>query len=245
MPEERWEEIGAAAELANTPLQQLTIGKTKIALIHRDGEFHAISGVCNHVGGPLGEGRLEGDYVVCPWHNWKFHWQTGHRRAGLRRGRGAGLRDARRRRPPLRRHQSAHEADAQAARAASAGAARRAPRRPAARGRHLDHGDGQRQSALLDVRRAARALAHARARGAGLRDATAAPQRAQVPPLRGLLLEERAGLHLAVLDHADGPRRSARSGLRGDRALGRRVPGRRRRSAGAAPRASTTRWSSA
>ena len=77
MAEERWEEIGAAAELAKTPLQQITLGKAKIALIARDGEFHAISGVCNHVGGPLGDGKLEGDYVVCPWHAWKFHFQTG------------------------------------------------------------------------------------------------------------------------------------------------------------------------
>jgi nitrite reductase/ring-hydroxylating ferredoxin subunit/multimeric flavodoxin WrbA len=77
MAEERWEEIGATAELARTPLLQLTIGRTKIALIHRDGAFRAISGVCNHVGGPLGEGRLEGDYVVCPWHHWKFHWESG------------------------------------------------------------------------------------------------------------------------------------------------------------------------
>ena len=77
MAEERWEEIGTAAELARTPLVQLTIGRTKIALIHRDGVFGAISGVCNHVGGPLGEGRLDGDYVVCPWHAWKFHRETG------------------------------------------------------------------------------------------------------------------------------------------------------------------------
>ena len=36
-----------------------------------------VSNVCNHVGGPLGEGRLEGDYIVCPWHDWKFHRCTG------------------------------------------------------------------------------------------------------------------------------------------------------------------------
>ena len=36
-----------------------------------------VSNVCNHVGGPLGEGRLEGDYIVCPWHYWKFHRCTG------------------------------------------------------------------------------------------------------------------------------------------------------------------------
>ncbi|HVR28333.1 MAG TPA: Rieske 2Fe-2S domain-containing protein, partial [Thermoanaerobaculia bacterium] len=77
MAEQRWEEIGAADELARTPLRQIACGRTKIALICRDGEFSAISGVCNHVGGPLGEGRLDGDYVVCPWHAWKFHWRTG------------------------------------------------------------------------------------------------------------------------------------------------------------------------
>ncbi|MGD9645907.1 MAG: NAD(P)H-dependent oxidoreductase, partial [Pirellulales bacterium] len=42
--------------------------------------FTALSGVCNHVGGPLGEGTLDGDYVTCPWHFWKFHYQTGRTR---------------------------------------------------------------------------------------------------------------------------------------------------------------------
>ena len=39
-----------------------------------------MSGVCNHVGGPLGDGVLDGDYVTCPWHFWKFHCQTGRTR---------------------------------------------------------------------------------------------------------------------------------------------------------------------
>ena len=72
-----WHDVGGAAELAISPLRQVTIGRTKIALTHKNGEFAAISGVCNHVGGPLGEGRLDGDYIVCPWHNWKFHWKSG------------------------------------------------------------------------------------------------------------------------------------------------------------------------
>ena len=37
----------------------------------------AVSNVCNHFGGPLGEGRLDGDYITCPWHGWKFHRRTG------------------------------------------------------------------------------------------------------------------------------------------------------------------------
>lgn len=57
-------------------MQQVLLGRSRIALIFKDGEFSAISGVCNHVGGPLGEGTLDGDYVVCPWHYWKFHCRT-------------------------------------------------------------------------------------------------------------------------------------------------------------------------
>jgi len=53
-----------------------------VALTCRDGEFGAISGLCNHAGGPLGEGRLDGDYVVCPWHYWKFHRRTGQGEPG-------------------------------------------------------------------------------------------------------------------------------------------------------------------
>ena len=33
--------------------------------------------IYHHAGGPLGLGRLSGDYVVCPWHAWKFHRVTG------------------------------------------------------------------------------------------------------------------------------------------------------------------------
>ena len=77
MPETEWHDLGLVSELKKKSIQQLNAGKTKIALIHRDGEFSAISGICNHVGGPLGNGRIDGDYVVCPWHNWKFHCKTG------------------------------------------------------------------------------------------------------------------------------------------------------------------------
>ena len=33
--------------------------------------------MCNHAGGPLAEGRIDGEYVTCPWHNWKYHFKTG------------------------------------------------------------------------------------------------------------------------------------------------------------------------
>jgi nitrite reductase/ring-hydroxylating ferredoxin subunit len=30
----------------------------------------------------LGQGTLDGDYVVCPWHYWKFHHKTGQGEPG-------------------------------------------------------------------------------------------------------------------------------------------------------------------
>ena len=53
------------------------VGTLKLAVTSQNGEFGCISGVCSHVGGPLGEGTLDGEYVVCPWHNWKYHFRTG------------------------------------------------------------------------------------------------------------------------------------------------------------------------
>ena len=77
MSNSQWHDLGPADQFAAKPLQQVVIGRTRIALSFRDGTFAAISGACNHVGGPLGDGRLDGEYVVCPWHNWKYHRTTG------------------------------------------------------------------------------------------------------------------------------------------------------------------------
>ncbi|MGH7856932.1 MAG: Rieske 2Fe-2S domain-containing protein, partial [Candidatus Binatia bacterium] len=84
MPEPGWVDVGSAEELARRPLKQVVVGKMRIALSFRDGEFGAISGNCNHVGGPLGDGTHDGNgYVTCPWHGWKFHWRTGFGEPGF------------------------------------------------------------------------------------------------------------------------------------------------------------------
>jgi multimeric flavodoxin WrbA/nitrite reductase/ring-hydroxylating ferredoxin subunit len=72
-----WFDLGPVEALRDPPLREVRIGRLRIALSWRDGRFGAISGVCNHVAGPLGEGTLDGDYVVCPWHYWKFHRESG------------------------------------------------------------------------------------------------------------------------------------------------------------------------
>jgi nitrite reductase/ring-hydroxylating ferredoxin subunit/multimeric flavodoxin WrbA len=75
--DEHWADVGSAEELGKRNLQRCKAGTVDIALSCVNGQFGAVHNACNHVGGPLGEGRLDGDYVVCPWHSWKFHRETG------------------------------------------------------------------------------------------------------------------------------------------------------------------------
>jgi nitrite reductase/ring-hydroxylating ferredoxin subunit/multimeric flavodoxin WrbA len=116
MAEGKWFDVGSVEDLGTRPVTAVRAGTTPIALVHREGAFTAISGACNHVGGPLGEGRLDGEYVVCPWHQWKFHHRTGEGEPGFEEDRvpshavkvegGRVLVDARPRTP---RHKAPHE----------------------------------------------------------------------------------------------------------------------------------------
>jgi nitrite reductase/ring-hydroxylating ferredoxin subunit/multimeric flavodoxin WrbA len=83
MPAQDWIDIGSTEELSGTPLRRVTVGKLELALSCKDDRFGVVSNVCNHVGGPLGDGRLDGDYINCPWHNWKFHRCTGQGEPGF------------------------------------------------------------------------------------------------------------------------------------------------------------------
>ena len=49
----------------------------QVCLANVDGTFYAIGGECTHMGGPLGEGELDGTTVTCPWHSGEFDVTTG------------------------------------------------------------------------------------------------------------------------------------------------------------------------
>ena len=52
-------------------------GEAIVALFNLGGTFYAINNRCTHVGGPLGEGKVEGKVVTCPWHGSRFDITTG------------------------------------------------------------------------------------------------------------------------------------------------------------------------
>jgi nitrite reductase/ring-hydroxylating ferredoxin subunit/multimeric flavodoxin WrbA len=77
-----WIDVGAADDFKRTPLREARLGERLVAISWKDGKFGVISNVCNHVGGPLGRGHLEGEFVVCPWHQYRFHRCTGEGEPG-------------------------------------------------------------------------------------------------------------------------------------------------------------------
>ena len=70
-------DVGAAGEFAEGQLRRVMAGDYPALVVRREGKLCAIAAVCSHAGGPLEEGKLEGDVVECPWHGSRFNVCTG------------------------------------------------------------------------------------------------------------------------------------------------------------------------
>jgi nitrite reductase/ring-hydroxylating ferredoxin subunit len=50
---------------------------TPVLLVKKYGRICALAETCSHAGGPLSEGKIERDTVVCPWHGSRFCLRDG------------------------------------------------------------------------------------------------------------------------------------------------------------------------
>jgi nitrite reductase/ring-hydroxylating ferredoxin subunit len=48
-----------------------------IAIFKRENGLFAIDNTCPHAGADLHYGKIEKGYVLCPFHAWRFHIETG------------------------------------------------------------------------------------------------------------------------------------------------------------------------
>lgn len=64
-------------EIPPGTIQEFQLNGKTVAIANVDGNLFAISNVCLHRGGPLGQGELEGKVVTCPWHGWQYDVTTG------------------------------------------------------------------------------------------------------------------------------------------------------------------------
>ncbi len=70
-------EIAPASELPNGERLFVDIGDKPIVIFNIAGQYYAIGDVCSHDEGPLGDGMIEGNHVVCPRHGAEFDIRTG------------------------------------------------------------------------------------------------------------------------------------------------------------------------
>ncbi len=64
----------------NIPLREgrsVRLGDDEIAIFNLGDRYVAIDNSCPHRGGPLCDGIVSGDTVVCPLHGWKISLDTG------------------------------------------------------------------------------------------------------------------------------------------------------------------------
>ncbi len=73
-----WIAVGSIEQIALGQGRCFLIGARQIAIFRlRSGEVYALDAVCPHRGGPLAEGLVGRDTVVCPLHALKFSLKDG------------------------------------------------------------------------------------------------------------------------------------------------------------------------
>lgn len=75
---EKFSAVISESEVIEGKLVGVDYNGTPIVLVKRGSEICALDGTCSHLGGPLAEGKLEGDAIQCPWHASQFSICDGH-----------------------------------------------------------------------------------------------------------------------------------------------------------------------
>lgn len=69
--------VAKRSEIAPGTTLRVVVDGAEILICNVDGSLYAIEDVCTHDGGPLDQGTLEGDRVVCPRHGATFDVRSG------------------------------------------------------------------------------------------------------------------------------------------------------------------------
>ncbi len=74
---EGYVEVGQVSDFPAGKLKKVQVGGEDVLVVNVAGSIYAITSTCTHRGGPLDEGELEGNVVICPWHGGQFDVTTG------------------------------------------------------------------------------------------------------------------------------------------------------------------------
>jgi nitrite reductase [NAD(P)H] small subunit len=73
----KWIRTARCADIPWREGRSVQLGGRDIAIFNLGDRFLAVENRCPHKGGPLSDGIVAGDAVVCPLHAWKVHLETG------------------------------------------------------------------------------------------------------------------------------------------------------------------------
>jgi nitrite reductase/ring-hydroxylating ferredoxin subunit/DMSO/TMAO reductase YedYZ heme-binding membrane subunit len=76
-PEGEFVEVCEASQIPEDRAIIACVSGERVAVFRYGGKVSAISNVCQHQNGPLGEGRIVDGCVTCPWHGYQYYPDTG------------------------------------------------------------------------------------------------------------------------------------------------------------------------
>jgi nitrite reductase/ring-hydroxylating ferredoxin subunit/uncharacterized membrane protein len=80
--EQRWLPITRLDLIPDRVPQRHELGGTLAVVVRSGDDVRVLADLCPHLGGPLAEGSLDGDCIVCPWHGSSFRLDDGTVRHG-------------------------------------------------------------------------------------------------------------------------------------------------------------------
>jgi sulfoxide reductase heme-binding subunit YedZ len=72
-----WVDVCAVQDIPDTRAVTACLSGERVAVFRNGDRLSAVSGVCQHQNGPLGEGKIVNGCIVCPWHGYEYVPETG------------------------------------------------------------------------------------------------------------------------------------------------------------------------
>jgi nitrite reductase/ring-hydroxylating ferredoxin subunit len=72
-----WTDAAALTDVPPGGLLRVEVAGQQVVLANVGGRLHGMGATCSHYGGPLDEGSIQDDCVVCPWHGSRFRLVDG------------------------------------------------------------------------------------------------------------------------------------------------------------------------
>ena len=74
---EGYVDVGTIDEISENKAKIACISGERVAIFKYDGKISAVSNVCQHQNGPLGEGKIIDGCITCPWHGYQYLPESG------------------------------------------------------------------------------------------------------------------------------------------------------------------------